>query len=355
MLPAILGLSGLALTADERAFFAEAKPAGFILFGRNVGSKAQLRALTDSLRALTGRDDLPILIDQEGGRIARLAPPEWPEFPAPWRFAELYEIAPISAIEAARVNAEAIAVTLAEAGISVDCLPLLDVRQEGAHDVIGDRALGAEPMRVAALGRAVLDGLEAGGVAGVVKHMPGHGRARADSHRELPVVSASREELAVDLAPFRALHGAPMALTAHLLYPAWDPGLPATVSPTIIEEIIRGAIGFDGLLISDDLGMGALSGRLAERSSAAIAAGCDLVLHCSGMVEDGRQVASGLGGITSRARERLARAMAGLAGKSSAHDFAALAEKRDALLAMAPGAAPRIRPAAPVDRGKAAT
>jgi beta-N-acetylhexosaminidase len=339
MLPAILGLSGPALADDERAFFAEAKPAGFILFGRNVVDRAQLRALTDSLRELTGRDDLPILIDQEGGRVTRLGPPEWPEFPAPWRFAELYEIAPISAIEAARVNAEALAVMLTEVGINVDCLPLLDVRQEGAHDVIGDRALGAEPMRVAALGRAILDGLEAGGVLGVVKHMPGHGRAGADSHKELPVVDASREELALDLAPFRALHDAPMAMTAHLLYPAWDANLPATISPAIVDEIIRGTIGFDGLLMSDDLAMDALPDGLEERASAAVAAGCDVVLHCSGVLDESRQVASGLGGTTGAALERLARAMARIAGKRSAQDFAALAEKRDSLLAMVPGAA----------------
>jgi beta-N-acetylhexosaminidase len=338
VLPAILGLSGPVLTGDERAFFADAKPAGFVLFARNVESKAQLRALTDSLRDLSGRDDLPILIDQEGGRIVRLGPPEWPEFPAPWRFAELYEVAPISAIEAARVNGEALGAILSEVGVTVDCLPLLDVRQQGAHDVIGDRALGAEPMRVAALGRAILDGLEAGGVAGVVKHMPGHGRARADSHRELPVVDASREELALDLAPFRALRDAPMAMTAHLLYPAWDPALPATVSPTIVEEIVRGAIGFDGLLISDDLGMEALSGSLAERASAAIAAGCDLVLHCSGVLGESLEVASALDEITPTARERLAHAMARIAGKGSARAYAALAEKRDALLAMVPNA-----------------
>ncbi|TMJ18511.1 MAG: beta-N-acetylhexosaminidase [Alphaproteobacteria bacterium] len=339
MLPAILGLSGPVLTEDERAFFAETGPAGFILFDRNVADKAQLRALTDSLRDLTGRGDLPILIDQEGGRVARLRPPEWPAFPAPWRFAELYEIAPISAIEAVRVNAEALAVMLAEVGINVDCLPLLDVRQEGAHDVIGDRALGAEPMRVAALGRAILDGLQTGGVLGVVKHMPGHGRARADSHKELPVVDASREELALDLAPFRALHDAPMAMTAHLLYPAWDSDLPATISPTIVDEIVRGTIGFDGLLISDDLGMDALPDGLEERASAAIAAGCDLVLHCSGAIGESRQVASGLGEMTGAARERLARAMARIGGKHSVHEFAALAEKRDSLLAMIPDAA----------------
>ncbi|HWT11510.1 MAG TPA: glycoside hydrolase family 3 N-terminal domain-containing protein, partial [Allosphingosinicella sp.] len=212
MLPAFLGLAGERLDPDERAFLREAQPAGFILFARNCRDRGQLRRLTDDLRELAGRADLPILIDQEGGRVARLGPPDWPEFPAAWRFAELYRKAPISAIEAARVNAQAIAVTLAEVGINVDCLPLLDVRREGAHDVIGDRALGAEPMQVAALGRAVLDGLEAGGVCGVVKHMPGHGRAAADSHVELPVVEASAQELESDVAPFRALSDAPMAM-----------------------------------------------------------------------------------------------------------------------------------------------
>src|SRR3954470_9893825 len=206
-----LGLSGPALTGDERAFFREADPAGFILFGRHVESKAQLRALTDSLRDLSGRADLPVLIDQEGGRVARLPSPEWPAFPAAWRFSELYDKAPISAIEAARANGEALALTLAEIGINVDCLPVLDLRHRGGHDVIGDRAFGAEPMRVAALGRATLDGLAAGGVCGVLKHMPGHGRARADSHEQLPVVEADEDQLAADLAPFQALCEAPMA------------------------------------------------------------------------------------------------------------------------------------------------
>jgi len=332
MLPAILGLSGLALTDDERAFFAEARPAGFVLFGRNVADRAQLRALTDSLRALTGRDDLPILIDQEGGRVARLRPPEWPEFPAQWRFAELYEVAPISAIEAARVNAEALAIMLTEVGITVDCLPLLDVRSEGAHDVIGDRALGAEPMRVAALGRAVLEGLDAGGAVGVVKHMPGHGRARADSLKELPVVDASREELAIDVAPFTALRSAPMAMTAHVLYPAWDPDFPATVSPTIISEVIRDAIGFEGLLMTDDLAMEALSGSIADRATAAIGAGCDVALHCSGVLSESEQVAGALGEISPSAFERLARALEAPASTAASRDLSALIEKRDALL-----------------------
>ena len=334
MLAAFLGLSGLALTDEERAFFRDADPAGFVLFRRNIEGRAQLRALTESLRDLTGRADLPILIDQEGGRVARLPVPLWPAFPAAWRFAQLYDKAPISAIEAARVNGEALAVTLAELGINVDCLPVLDVRHEGGHDVIGDRALGAEPMRVAALGRATLDGLAAGGVCGVIKHIPGHGRARADSHKELPVVDASEADLAADLAPFQALRDAPMAMTAHLLYTAWDAERPATLSPTIIADIIRTRIGFDGLLMSDDLGMEALSGTLAERARAAIAAGCDVALHCSGVLAESEEVAGAAGEMSATDRARLARAMAGT-GTASGQGYEALAAKRDALLAYA--------------------
>ncbi|MGQ0590166.1 MAG: beta-N-acetylhexosaminidase [Sphingosinicella sp.] len=332
MLPAILGLAGTVLSSDERAFFGAVDPAGFILFGRNCRDRAQLRALTDDLRALSGRDDLPILIDQEGGRVARLQAPEWPEFPPQRRFAELYEKAPISAIEAAWVNAQAIALVLADAGLNVDCLPLLDVAHPGAHDIIGDRALGDEPMRVAALGRAVLDGLGAGGCVGVVKHIPGHGRATADSHKELPVIAAGADELAVDLTPFRALKDAPMAMVAHVLYPAWDAQCPASISPTIIGEVIRGEIGFDGLLMSDDLAMGALTGTAGELAAAAVAAGCDLALHCSGDLADNESVAEALRDLGSEARERLTRAMA-RAGRGSG-DYAALAAKRDALLAL---------------------
>ncbi len=335
MLPAILGLSGLSLTESERAFFRESDPAGYILFGRNCDGRDQLRALTDSLRTLSGREDVPILIDQEGGRVARLKPPEWPDFPAGWRFSELYRKAPISAIEAARANAQAIASVLLEMGINVDCLPLLDVRQEGAHDVIGDRALGSEPMQVAALGRAVIEGLEAGGVLGVVKHMPGHGRAQVDSHKELPVTPASDSELEVDLAPFRALKDAPVGMTAHLLYPAWDEALPGSISPTIVNDIIRGRIGFGGLLMSDDLAMGALTGTPGERASAAIGAGCDLALFCSGVIEENEDVAEALGEIRPEALDRLGRAMARIAGRSSDLSYEALADKRDALLAHA--------------------
>ncbi len=333
MISAIFGLFGEALTPDERSFFREADPAGFILFARNCRDRAQLRALTGGLREVSGRADIPILIDQEGGRIARLRPPEWPEFPTAWAFAELYAAAPISAIEAARANAQAIAVTLAETGVNVDCLPLLDVRRKGAHDVIGDRALGDDPMQVAALGRAVLNGLEAGGVCGVVKHIPGHGRAGADSHRELPVVDAGEEELEVDIAPFRALADAPMAMTAHVLYAAWDGERCASVSPTVIRDVIRGRIGFDGLLMSDDIGMEALAGTPAKRAAAVVAAGCDVALHCTGDLGEMRDIAEAVGPISTYSRERLARAMARIAGKASAQSYGELAAKRDALLA----------------------
>jgi len=335
MLPAILGLSGPELTPRERAFVRDADPAGFILFARNCVERPQLRALTDALRDASGRDDLPILIDQEGGRVARLKPPEWPEFPPAWRFVGLYDRAPISAIEAARANAQAIALTLAEVGINVDCLPLLDVRREGAHDVIGDRALGDEPMRVAALGRAVLDGLAAGGCLGIVKHIPGHGRAGADSHKELPVVEAGDDELETDIAPFRALADAPMGMTAHVLYTAWDPERCATVSPTIITEVIRGRIGFDGLLMSDDLAMEALSGTPAERARAALGAGCDVALHCSGVLAENEAVVGAVGEIGDASRGRLERAMAKIAGKTPLEEYEALAAKRDALLGLA--------------------
>jgi beta-N-acetylhexosaminidase len=334
MLPLILGLSGPTLTNDERAFLRDADPAGFILFGRNVEAPAQLRALTDALRDLLGRD-LPILIDQEGGRVARLRPPHWPAFPPAAAFGALYRCAPISGMEAARVNAAAIGAVLAEVGINVDCTPSLDLAIEGADAVIGDRALGSDPLQVAALGRMVLDGLAEAGVAGVIKHMPGHGRAGADSHKALPVVDASREELEIDLAPFRALRDAPMAMTAHVLYTAWDAALPASVSPTVIAAIIRGEIGFDGLLMSDDIGMEALSGSVAERASAAIGAGCDLALHCSGVAADNEAIAAALGRISAASSGRLARAMARIAGKVSAKGYEELATKRDALLGYA--------------------
>jgi len=332
MKPVIFGLSGPVLTPDERAFFADARPAGYILFKRNVETRAQLRALTDQLRELEGRDDVAILVDQEGGRVARLGPPEWPAFPAGPAFDALYECAPMSGIEAARANAHALGLMLAEVGITVNCLPLLDVARADTTEAIATRAYGHEPMRVAAMGRATLEGLRAGGVVGVVKHMPGHGRALADSHYHLPTVAASADELADDLAPFRALAGAPMGMTSHIVYHAWDAERPATLSPVVIEQVIRGRIAFDGLLMSDDIDMKALSGTPAEKAAGAVAAGCDVVLDCWARMEEMQAIAAALPAISQRGRERLDAAMASVA--APAGDLADLIAKRDALLAL---------------------
>ncbi|MET0250525.1 MAG: beta-N-acetylhexosaminidase [Sphingobium sp.] len=333
MKPVIFGLSGETLSADERAFFADVEPAGYILFGRNVADKAQLRALTDDLRALHGRDDLLIMIDQEGGRVARMQAPLWPRFPAGEIFDRLYEIAPSSAIAAAKANARAIASTLREMGITVDALPLLDVRQEGASDIMGDRTLGAEPMRVAALGRAVLEGLAQGGVVGIVKHMPGHGRALVDSHHHLPVVTADEDALAIDLAPFHTLRGAAMGMSAHVVYTQWDAELPASLSPTVIETIIRGRIGFDGLLMSDDLDMKALDGDIPSRAVRAIEAGTDIALNCWGRMDDMVGIADALPEIGEQARARLDRAMASVSTGADEPPLEDLLATRDALLA----------------------
>ena len=330
----IYGLAGPELTEKERNFFRHADPAGYILFQRNCCDYEQLRRLNDELRSLSGRPDLPILIDQEGGRVARMRPPEWPAFPRAENFAALYELAPSSAIEAARVNARAIALMLRAAGINVNCLPLLDVRQPGASDIIGDRALGAEPMQVAALGRAVLDGMASAGVVGVVKHMPGHGRALVDSHKELPVVTAGEDELALDLEPFERLRGAPMGMTAHVVYTAWDPDRPASLSPTVIGAIIRDRIGFDGFLMSDDIGMHALAGDFGARAAGVVAAGCDVALHCSGDMDEMEAIAAKVPALSTEGEARLARAMAGALNEADDLDFAEAVAKRDALLAL---------------------
>jgi len=334
MTPLFLGLSGPELTDAERNFFGSVDPAGFILFKRNVVDRTQLRALTDRLRALSGRTDVPILIDQEGGRVARMQPPEWPAFPKAELFDRLYEIAPITAIEAARHNAHALAAMLSEVGVNVDCLPLLDVRQPGSHDIIGDRALGSEPLRVAAMGRAVIEGLRAGGVVAVVKHVPGHGRAMADSHVELPVVDSDAEALETDLAPFIKLADAPMAMTAHVVYQAWDAERCASLSPIVVRDIIRGRIGFDGLLMSDDLGMHALTGGFDERAAGVLAAGCDIVLHCSGDMAEMESVASAVSPIGAAARTRLDRALASVGAIKNSESADVLIARRDALLAV---------------------
>lgn len=335
MKPVIFGLSGETLTSVERAFFRDADPAGYILFKRNVANKAQLRALTDDLRALSGRDDLLVMIDQEGGRVTRMQPPVWPAFPPGAVFDRLYDVAPASAIEAARANAQAIAATLREAGISVDALPLLDVRQPGASDIMGDRTLGAEPMRVAALGRAVLDGLKRGGVVGIVKHMPGHGRALVDSHHELPRVEANEAALETDIAPFRTLCDAPIGMTAHIVYTAWDAGRPASLSPTIIRSIIRERIGFDGLLMSDDLDMKALKGPIPDLAAGVVAAGCDIALNCWGRMDEMTGIAAALPDITPLARQRLDRAMATISDTAEERPLEELLARRDELLALA--------------------
>ncbi len=331
----IYGLEGPVLSQAERGFLREADPAGIILFARNCETPAQVRALTDELRTLLGRDDLAVLIDQEGGRVARMRSPNWPLFPAAERFSALYQVAPASAIEAVRSNSRALGLMLAEAGVNVDCLPLLDVRQPGASDIIGDRALGEEPMQVAALGRAVLDGLSGAGVVGVVKHIPGHGRALVDSHKELPVVTASEEQLEVDLEPFERLNWAPMGMMAHVVFTAWDGDHPSSMSSTIIHDIVRGRIGFDGWLMSDDLGMDALSGDFGQRALGVVGAGCDAALHCSGKMDEMEAIAAVVPAMTAKGVERLQRALASVNADDGGMDFAAAIANRDQLLALA--------------------
>ncbi|WP_262027207.1 beta-N-acetylhexosaminidase [Microvirga sp. Mcv34] len=288
----IAGCSGTELTPDEAAFFKEADPWGFILFRRNVDSPEQVRALCAALRDAVGRTDAPILIDQEGGRVQRLGPPHWPKYPSGRAYGRLHANDPLVRREIARLGARLIAHDLRSVGITVDCLPVLDVPSPGAHDVIGDRAYGQTPNQVAILGRAAAEGLLAGGVLPVVKHMPGHGRAGADSHLALPVVDASREELERhDFAPFRMLTDMPLAMTAHVVYTALDPDRPATTSPVVMREIIRGHIGYDGLVMTDDLSMRALSGSFRDRTEAAFSAGCDMALHCNGSMEEMTAVA----------------------------------------------------------------
>ncbi|HXQ48076.1 MAG TPA: beta-N-acetylhexosaminidase, partial [Caulobacteraceae bacterium] len=288
--------------------FREVDPWGFILFKRNVETPDQVRRLVDDLRRCVDRPDAPVLIDQEGGRVQRLKPPHWPAYPPGRAYGEL---APARRRELAWLGARLIAEDLCALGVTVDCLPVLDSPLPGASDVIGDRAYADEPQEIAALGRAAAEGLMAGGVLPVMKHIPGHGRATSDSHKRLPVVDAPLADLAArDFAPFRALADLPMAMTAHVVYRAIDPTSPATTSPVVIAEIIRGAIGFDGLLISDDLSMNALKGGLGERATAALAAGCDVALHCNGDATEAMAVAEASPPLAGKA---LARAQAALA------------------------------------------
>lgn len=303
----LFGCRGLTLSAEEAAFFADVNPFGFILFSRNIDNPDQVRALVAGLRDCVGRGDAPVLIDQEGGRVQRLRPPHWRQAPAA---AEIAAIGP-KAGEAAFLNARLIGRELAELGITVDCAPVLDVARSETHSVIGDRAYSGDPATVAMFGRAVADGLRAEGVHPVIKHIPGHGRASADSHLELPRVAASYADLqALDFAPFRALNCEDWAMTAHIVYDAIDPEAPATCSRAMIEGIVRGEIGFDGLLMSDDLSMKALAGDFDDRARAALEAGCDMVLHCNGDMDEMKSVAKGVGALSDKALERFSAAEA---------------------------------------------
>jgi beta-N-acetylhexosaminidase len=288
----ITGVGGLALTAAERAFLREARPWGMILFKRNVETADQVAALTASFREAVGTN-APVLIDQEGGRVQRLGPPHWPSYPAAAVYGRLYSRDRSEGLAAARLGARLIADDLYRLGIDVDCLPVADVPAADADPVIGDRAYGATPDQIAVLAGAAADGLLEGGVLPVLKHLPGHGRATADSHLRLPVVNATREELdATDFAAFRPLSALPLGMTAHVVFTAYDPVTPATTSVTMVQQVIRDSIGFKGLLMSDDVSMGALSGSIAERTRAALAAGCDLVLHCNGKLDEMQAVAA---------------------------------------------------------------
>lgn len=310
-LAAILGCSGRALGNSEKAFFRGADPLGFILFARNCAAPDQLRRLVGELRNCVGRADAPILIDQEGGRVTRLGPPHWRKPPPAATFARLARADEGAAIEAAHLNGRLIAAELHDLGITLNCAPVLDVPQPGSHAVIGDRALGSSPALAALLGRAVCEGHLDGSVLPVIKHIPGHGRALADSHKVLPVVDAARAELeAVDFAPFKALRDMPWAMTAHVRYEAFDRQAPATTSKSVIRRVIRGTIGFDGVLISDDLSMAALGGGVGERAQAALAAGCDVVLHCNGVRAEMEAVAACVSPLDARAQARLGRAEA---------------------------------------------
>jgi beta-N-acetylhexosaminidase len=310
---AIYGCAGTTLGEEERAFFREVRPWGFILFARNIHDRSQIRSLVQSLRETVSDPLAPILIDQEGGRVARLTPPGWKARPPAARFGAIYATQHEAGLEAAYLNARLIAHDLAELDINVDCLPVLDLPVEGANDVIGDRAFAHDAATIIDLGKAQIEGLLDGGVLPIMKHIPGHGRATADSHHALPHVSTDAEELsATDFVTFRSLDTCPMAMTAHVVYDAIDAHRPATTSPKVIRDVIRGEMGFDGLLISDDLSMNALDGPLSVRTKAALFAGCDVVLHCNGKLDEMKEVASEVKPLDGQALRRAQHALSHL-------------------------------------------
>jgi beta-N-acetylhexosaminidase len=330
----ITGIEGLSLSGDERAFLRDADPWGFILFRRNVDTPAQVRALVAALRETVGRN-APVLVDQEGGRVQRLAPPHWPSYPPGAFYGAIYDRDRAEGLAAAQLGARLIASDLNALGIDVDCLPLADVPVSEADPVIGNRAYGTTPAKVAAIGAAVAQGLIEGGVLPVLKHIPGHGRATADSHHRLPVVEADRATLeSSDFAAFRPLAKLPLGMTAHVVFSAIDPVAPATTSGTMVREVIRQHIGFDGLLMSDDVSMNALSGTLSERSRAALRAGCDVVLHCNGKRDEMLAVAGESPPLAGNAARR---ADAALAARRTPADFdvAAARAEFDGLMASA--------------------
>src|SRR6201996_7828851 len=307
----ITGISGTVLSTAEREFIRAERPWGFILFKRNVDTPAQVTRLVAELRAVNAQADAPVLIDQEGGRVQRLGPPHWPVYPRGAVFGALYDIDPADGLLAARLSSRLIADDLAQLGITVDCLPLADVPVAGADAVIGNRAYGTEPAKVAAIARAVTEGLEQGGILPVLKHIPGHGRATADTHFRLPTVDTPKSELErTDFAAFRPLADLPMAMTAHVVFSALDPVHPATTSATIIAQVIRAGIGFQGLLMSDDVSMNALAGSIAERTRASITAGCDMILHCNGKLDEMREVAGEAPELSGVALRRASQALA---------------------------------------------
>jgi beta-N-acetylhexosaminidase len=328
----VFSCSGPTLTADERALFADSNPLGFILFARNCVEPGQIRDLTAALRDSVGRSDAPVLIDQEGGRVQRLNPPHWRAAPSAQAFGRLARTDRATARDAVRLNARMLAHELLDLGIDVDCAPVLDVPVPGAHGIIGDRAYGTDAVLIADLGRAACQGFLEGGVAPVIKHIPGHGRARSDSHLELPVVETSLDVLAEsDFVPFVANADAPYAMTAHVVYTAVDPELPVTLSELAIQSVIRERLGFDGFLFSDDVGMKALFGPFGDRARAALGAGCDGVLHCSGDFAEMREIAAAVPPLSAKARERFASVRAKMR-RPAPFDAKAAGERLGALL-----------------------
>ena len=332
----ITGVAGTRLTPAERSFLRESGPWGLIVFSRNIDTPAQLTRLAAAFREAVGRD-APVLVDQEGGRVQRLGPPHWPAYPPAAAYGRVYDRSPAEGRKATFLGARLIAADLMAVGIDVDCLPVADVPVAGAHAIIGDRAYGETPEKVAALARAAADGLLAGGVLPVLKHIPGHGRATADSHGELPVIETDRATLmSTDFAAFRPLSDLPLGMTAHVVYTAIDPIAPATTSVTLVRDVIRGWLGFRGLLMSDDISMGALSGSIEERSRAAIAAGCDVILHCNGRLDEMRAVAAAVPLLSG---QPAARADAALARRRQVgtHDLGALRAEWAALMQVRTG------------------